>query len=306
MTVIDAIKGYDIAKLNEEFNNTIKSSYPLDSEQAQYVHSIVKELAERGEIENCSEEKADENYLLLLKRCKEVIDSLPKDAHTVDVVLELFQRSTNEELLTFRAGFFPRENDRLSGLDAEAPRPRPPRRRFIRPALIAACAAGILILANTIVAHAFGFNFFSSLVRWTQESVMFGNPVDKQPIDTEYSRLVFALDVAGIQVDLPRYLPDGFILDTIEPDEPTEFLPIIAWFVRGDEEFHIWVKRIIDDDTMSASERNDEIPSEPYKGKFYIEPNMQRMSAVWRQDSYELSIHGDLTYEELMKILDSI
>jgi hypothetical protein len=26
----------------------------------------------------------------------------------------------------------------------------------------------------------------------------------------------------------------------------------------------------------------------------------------WNQDIYELSIHGDLTYEELIKILDSI
>jgi hypothetical protein len=307
MTVIDAIKGYDVVKLNEEFDKTIKSSYPLDSEQAQYVHSIVKELRERGEIEACPDEKADENYLLLLKKCKEVMDSLPQDAGTVDVVLELFQRTTSEELLTFRAAFSPRENDRLSGLDAEAPRPRPPRRKF-HPALIAASVAVLLFVTNIVVTYAFRFNFLAEFARWSQETVYFvvGEPdTDAKRGHSAYRPLENVLNSLGIYVDLPWFAPDRFEYSFIEPEEPTAFAPIHAWFVDGNDFYHIRVKRVAKDHELHFEVNADE-PSWFYKEHFLITSNMHRMVAIWRQDDYELTIQGDLTYEELTQILDSI
>jgi hypothetical protein len=133
---------------------------------------------------------------------------------------------------------------------------------------------------------------------------VFGEPGEDKEIDNAYSNLSITLNLLDIRVNLPQYIPDGFVFDTIEPAEPTEFANIFAWFVRGGDEFHIRVKKV--DATTSLSEANDEEQSEVYKGQFLIASNMQRTVALWYQGIYELSIHGNLTYEEMTQILDSI
>jgi len=65
------------------------------------------------------------------------------------------------------------------------------------------------------------------------------------------------------------------------------------------------VKRM-EQDVAVFSEINDEEDSEVYNGKYLITSNRSRMVAVWHQGDYELCIQGNLTYEELTKILDSI
>jgi len=127
--------------------------------------------------------------------------------------------------------------------------------------------------------------------------------------NSAYLPLERVLEGLGIEVDLPEYLPHRFEFLFIEPDEPTEYAPVTSWFGGGDDIFHIRVKRISIDQTVSASERNDDAPAEPYKGKydFFIQSNIDRMLATWHQDNtYELSIHGNITHDELLQILNSI
>jgi putative Mn2+ efflux pump MntP len=198
------------------------------------------------------------------------------------------------------------EKQTLSGRDADPPRAKPPRRKF-HPALIAATLVVVFVLTNNAVAHATGFNFLATLFGWTQDAVVFGNPTDDdREIHPEYEHLRMVIeDILGIQVDLPHYMPEGFSFDTIEPDEPTEYSNIVAWFVRGEDEFSLRVKRKMPD-IASFSEINSEEESEIFKGKYLIASNMHRLVAIWYDGIYELSIHGDLTYEELTQILDSI
>jgi hypothetical protein len=49
--VHNLVKHYKTNHLNELFETTLKSGFPLAKEQAELVHCITKELAERGEIE---------------------------------------------------------------------------------------------------------------------------------------------------------------------------------------------------------------------------------------------------------------
>jgi hypothetical protein len=228
--------------------------------------------------------------------------------------------STDEEIERFQEGFaqidmleesdttFIAQNEEMTGRDADPPRTKPkPRRKILRPALIAASIAIALFVTNTITVYATGFNIFVHLARWTQGTVSFttGEPgeIDKER-DSAYNRLINILDVLDIRVDIPRHITDGFEFFSIEPDEPTEYSDIVAWFVRGNEAFYIRVKKI--DATSSFSEINDEEQSEVYKGQFLITSNMHRTVAIWHQGIHELRIQGDLTHEELKQILDSI
>ena len=299
-------KKYSTEELNVLFDTTIKSAHPLSKEQAELVHEIIKELTARGEMQGYSDEKADDNYFLLLKKYKEVTDSLPEDADTLDVVQAVFQRSAEEELLAFRASFFPNENEKLSGRDADPPRAKP-KIKFLRPALIAAAVVLALFLTN-VASLTIGYDFFGSLARWSRDAVyfVFGESDEITRGDhSAYRPLADIIKNLCIEVDLPTHIPEGFEFDAIEPAEPVDYLQIITWFVRGDEEFSINITPM--GATNTSTERNDEEQSEYfYKGKYLIETNIDRFVALWYQNGYEIRIQGDLTYEELIKILNSI
>jgi hypothetical protein len=313
------IKTAKTEELRKLFYATINAE-TLTDEQSKLLDDIVDELNER---EGCSYTKENLNisYSYYLGQFNLTNNDLPEDAGRIDFILALLDKCTDEEFRRLRKMLSEQGNitdeskvalivsdDKLSGRDADPPRAKP-KPKYFRPALIAASIAFVLILVN-ITAQTLGFNFFGIFFKRTPDAVVFGNPTEEQSVDAEYGRLKTALEIIGIHVDLPRYLPEGFLFDTIEPNEPTEFSAIFAWFVRGEEEFYIRVEKVRRDETSSFSERNDDVPSEPYKGKFHIEPNMHRMSATWHQEIsenlYKLSIHGDLTRDELIKILDSI
>jgi hypothetical protein len=320
LLVID-IKTAKTEELRKWFYATINADTVTD-EQSKLLDEIVDELNER-EGRSYTKENLNISYSYYLGQFNLTNNDLPKNEGRIEFILALLEKCNGEEFrrltkILSEQGNLSEESDEtpaapdddLSGRDMEAPPLKPrikPRRKF-HPALIAACVAVAIFLTNTLTAYAIGFNFFAVFARWTQDTVSFmrGSPADEKPVEANnaYSRLNNTLNMLGISVDLPKYIPAGFVFDTIEPDSPTEFSNIVAWFVHGEEEFHIRVKRL--DATESVLEINDEEQSEIYKGRYLITSNMHRMVAVWHQDIYELSIHGDLTYEELIKILDSI
>jgi hypothetical protein len=294
------------------------NSPPLSEEQSAYVNEIVDEIEKREKSPYTIE---DYSYLRIFEKYDLIKETLPAKTTPIEVILAVFEHSTDEELQRLRAGFmgigdyyretteaFTEQGENLTGRDADPPRVKPKPRRKLHPALIAACIAAALFLASTVTAYATGFNLFSMLARWTNDAVYFirGTPTENvKKMDVAYVRLGDTLDALGIKVDLPRYMPKGFDFDAIEPDEPTEFSDIVAWFVRGSDEFYIRVKRM-EPDVAAFSEINNEEESEVYRGKYLIASNMSRMVAIWHDGDYEIRIQGNLPYEELTQILDSI
>jgi len=304
-------------QLNTLFDVTLTSQH--SKEQSELIRAIAEEYLLRQNIP--PEEDVQDSYLHLMEKYNKVKENLPEGEDPVGLLLALFDFGTDEELQRLRDALsrydqLPDDlqraldglNDKLSGRDAEAPWTKPkPRRGFIRSTLIAACFIAGLILTNSVVALATGFDFFGTLAKWSQDTVHFiwGEPDDSVEINTSvYRPLENVLNSLGIHVDLPRFALDRFELFSIEPEEPSAFSPITAWFIDGDEFYHIRVKRMGKTDTHS--ERNEDEQEEIYDGKFMILSNHHRMVAVWYQGIYEISIHGNLTREELTRILDSI
>jgi hypothetical protein len=295
---------------------TLMNSPPLSEEQSAYVNEIVDEIEKREKSPYTNE---DYSYLRIFAKYDLIRETLPQKATPIEVIFAVFEHSTDEELQRLRAGFmgigdyyretieaFTEQGESLTGRDAEPPRTKPkPRRRF-HPALIAASVGIALFLVNTVAAYA-GFNPLAVLARWSQDAmyIIFGEPGENIEISPVYYRLYDVLNELGIEVDLPRFAPGDTKFRHIEPEEPTDYLPIFAWFHRGDGEYSISINPT--DGVSTFSELNDGGQSGFYhKGKYRIESNMYRLVAVWIQNGYEIRIQGDLTYGELTKILDSI
>jgi hypothetical protein len=307
-------------QLNKLFDVTLVSQHT--NERDELLRIIADEYVERDKAKNPPNVELQDSCAHLMEKYSKIKENIPEGEDPVALLLALFDYGTDDELLNLRNAlasyeYLPEDlqialdalDEKLSGRDADPPRTKPkPRRSFIRSALIAACFAAWLFLLNSVTALATGFDFFSSLIRWSQDAVyfVFGERNEERLYERNlaYDHLDNVLDELGFQVDLPRYMPDGFVFDIIEPGEPSEFFPVIAWFVRGNEEFHFRVKRM--DLTATFSEINEDGQSEVYMGKFLIAYNMDRIVAVWYEGIYELSIHGNLTREELTRILDSI
>jgi sulfur carrier protein ThiS len=200
-------------------------------------------------------------------------------------------------------------NSELAGRHKAVPRSRMNScRRFLRSALVTAFVLAALFLTNAVTLAA-GFDFFGSVAKWSKDAVyfIFGDITeDGQSIemDKQYYRLHDVLDDLGINVDLPRYIPEGFSFEAIEPDEPDRLSQIIAWFFREDDFFSIRIEPA--EGRSSFSEVSVGGQNEIYKERYLITENVNRIGALWYHGVYEIEIQGNLTYKDLIKILDSI
>ncbi|MDR0325793.1 MAG: DUF4367 domain-containing protein [Oscillospiraceae bacterium] len=330
----ELLKRATTEELNQLMDMTLDAE-SITNAQVDLLYGIVDELTERGEIEKPPEEEVRAQYAALLSKAEElgivpssepIAESMggPNEENAKGVIHALLQHGTVEELSHLRSALaasdVPKEEieELLDVIEAEladkldaTPMPLPrakPKRKFVRPALVAASVT-LAFFLNSIVAYASGFDFFGSLAQWSKDAVyfVFGTPSEDgqdSVLNPEYLGLQATLENVGIRVNLPTYIPNGYRYDTIEPDEPNEFSIIIAWFVRGDGFFSIRIKRIAT--TASFSEINNEEQSEVYKGHYLITSNVDRTKALWYDGLHEIQIQGNLIYEELTKILDSI
>jgi hypothetical protein len=264
----------------EDLMAILLTSETLTPEQMELLDDIAAEEMGRGEYKKNTEVETREAYRRLLRR----IEAISADeTHISGESVNTAQRAVG-----FRRG-----------------------RGILRPALIAAVAVIALFLTNAAALGA-GFDFFGSVAKWSENAVyfIFGTPrndVEIQQISGEsgYKTLYAMLDSIGIHAKLPSHIPEGYILDVIEPDESDEFLSIVAWFIRGDDMFSIKVQRVAENHSLFF-ESDGEETSTIYKDKYMVVPNNNRMKAIWFEGNVSLCIQGNLTLEELTQILDSI
>lgn len=278
----DFLRNAAVTELNL-LMDTLLAVDDISSEQVSLLFAIVDELTERGEIPKQTEEETNAVLENIKRLITEHSTADPANQAEPEWMAKLKADSAQDHL-----------------------RRKQRRRRFLRPTTVAASIILALFLTNAVTLAA-GYDFFGSVARWSRDAVyfVFGDPAEDgqtHDINPAYKPLKVMLDNLDINVDLPKYLPRGFELDAIEPDEPSEFAPIVAWFIRGEAEFHIRIKRVATSAIFSEINEGAEI----YRGHFMIATNNNWIAAVWYHGIYELGIHGDLTYDELIRILDSI
>lgn len=199
----------------------------------------------------------------------------------------------------------------------EAPEPKPTakpvRLRLYR--WIAVAAAMAMLIAIPVAASAFGWQeFWNAVAKWTKDTFSFvgsenTSHTSPSPEKTNhYSSLQEAIVAAGLRNDvLPAWIPERFELDYITVHETPSQINFRAFYYCGDNSLNICIQTYGGADPTHV-EINEE-PLEIYETsgtEFYIFRNLDQVRAAWIEGNHECYISGDLTIEELKRMIDSI
>lgn len=198
---------------------------------------------------------------------------------------------------------------------------KPVRRRFLRVALVAAAAIA-LMLSSMITVQALGVDVFGAIAQWTDDVFHFaisGNEdLDSENVpflvtDTERETLQDTLNAYGIQNAIaPQWFPDGFELSEIRVSHLEANMVISAYYKFDEKEITIFIREFFSEDEAKIAVGNSEKDSDdviPYSENgitHFIISNNSFNTATWTSSTYVCSISGDLTIDELEKMINSI
>lgn len=198
---------------------------------------------------------------------------------------------------------------------------KPVHRRRWRASLVAAIIA-VMMICSMITAQAFGFDVFGAIARWTEETFRFSTSAqtsgDQQNIpvpetDGEYATLQDALDAYGIlETVSPQWYPTGLKTTEISISHRETGITIRADYEADGKLVSVFVRQFVtaedaaigigtfekDNTNVVQYERNGIV--------HYIVSNNSYNTATWTNDTLVCSISGDLTVNEMEKMINSI
>ena len=198
---------------------------------------------------------------------------------------------------------------------------KPVRRHFLRAALVAAVAIA-LMLCSMITVQALGFNLFGVIAQWTDDVFHFsvsGNEdldSDNVPVlvsDKNFKALQDMLDAYGVsKVVCPKWFPEGTALTEINVSHLSATMVIRADYEFADKQISIFIREYFSEEDAKIALGNfekdscDGIPYNKCDIIHYMFSNNSCSTVTWINGAFACSISGDLTIDELEKMIDSI
>ena len=175
-------------------------------------------------------------------------------------------------------------------------------RKLFRIGVVAAVLI-VLFAAVTAAAAAFGYNLWGWLPVWGEEDVRFVTE------DTEKPYGEFIPDVLkrlGIDEPLyPIWLPEDFAQTAVQIIEKP--LTLHEKFQGDDRELTITISPTTGSE-YSVYQKTDDPPMEDLANGVvhYIFDNNNEITAVWNTENYTTTMVGNISAEEMKKIIDSV
>ena len=180
--------------------------------------------------------------------------------------------------------------------------------RWVR-GLVATAAVLAILLASSITAEAFGFNVWKAVIQWTQETFHFGNWGNSDLTNNrEYESLQEALEHGKITTPLaPTWVPSGYVLEDIKIEQTPLKKVYTAIYANGEQRLRLSVQDYMDESPIYIEQSEGLVEKYERSGViYYILTDVNVMKASWITDSYECSIFGNVTIEDLKMMIDSI
>jgi len=220
-----------------------------------------------------------------------------KSSHTGKTALEAYE--------SFKQNYMPETEPDESAVPVKTKKCRP---RWLR-SLTAAAAVLAVLLVGSVTASAFGFNIWKTVVQWTQETFHFGEWGESDSDNNlPYKSLQEALEKGNTPSWLvPTYIPDGYRLMDIKTEQTPVKKVYTAKYKNGESVLVIKVRSYLEGDPVYVEQNEGLI--EEYKISditYYLFSNLEHNRAAWLYESYECDISGEVTIEELKKMIDSI
>ena len=179
---------------------------------------------------------------------------------------------------------------------------------------IAAVAASlVLVFSLSVTANAFSFrDVWNAVVTWAQETFSFSMGVEvsepKADSELEYNSLQELLIHNNIDLSVaPSIIPDGFKMIEAITDKNPKQESYVATYSNGVLSFTISVQTYLPNQSEQVETSHDYF--EIYtisEHNYYIFGNYSHYQAVWIANSFECSISGELSIEDIKLMLDSI
>lgn len=175
-------------------------------------------------------------------------------------------------------------------------------RALTRIALVAALIV-VLLIGAAVTASALGFELWGWAPKWNQEDLRF---VTEEPGAEDVHGISSALVALGIDEPLyPHWLPEDMKWETARIQLDPVFL--YEAYQGNDRVLSITIVPSTISDT-AIYQRSDADPEEYIAGKtiHYIFHDIDQTSAVWYTQNYTILIVGNITDDEMKRIIDSI
>lgn len=254
------------------------------------------------------------------------LDAAEPNADFIATVLEVMaeRESEQEQEMTEQAWedfqeYYTLRKQEETETDNDEEAPRDHRRKIEHrqrsPKLIRVIRIGIVaaVLVVLLCGTAFGWNFFQAVADWTEETFHF---LTGQERKARLESDVFLAQRLLVKTrtdtcTIPRWSPEGTTASGVPTENSrTDRFVVRAAYTVGTREFSI---RITIHDTppetyIGTYQKDATIETEYSAGGIchYIVGNNETISAMWVNGCVEGYIQGELTVEELQKMIDSI
>ena len=217
------------------------------------------------------------------------------NGHTGRTALEAYE--------SFKQNYMPETDNNVIPIKDKRKSPR-----WLR-SLVATAAVLAILLTGTITAKAFGLDVWKAVVQWSQETFHFGEQGGADVNSSlQFDSLQQALKEGNVPTWLvPTYIPKEFILVEIDVQQTPRKNIYAARYAHKEEIIVIAVRDYLGGNP-SYVEQSDGLVEE-YEASgiaFYLLSNEGQNRAVWLYESYECTISGDVTIEELKEMIESI
>ena len=258
------------------------------------------------------DKEPDIDYIMAIMEVIQERETMPDEEATaiVDAAWNNFREKYQDQSTAY--GTEALQESESSHLDQVSKVKRPRRKTKAFRYIVIAALVGLLMCG---AASAFGFNAFQALADWTAETFGFMSVSTSDEVDRgedPYKTLrAIVKDETEVLV-IPSWIPDGAVESgEVSVVERSDGLRIASTYQVLDGEFMVRVMLY-----------NDEVPVE-YKGTYqkddmpvniyevngvahYLMSNNETRMATWTNANVEVLIQGDLEFEDLEKMIDSI
>lgn len=180
---------------------------------------------------------------------------------------------------------------------------------------IAAAAVLALLVCLPLSANALGLeDLWNIIARWAKETFSFvsGEDTDySEPTPDsreEFTSLQDALIKSNRDPSIvPTWIPEGYLFDSVTKDVTPMREIYIGMYTKGSEALKLLIKSYIDTDPAHIEINDSLIEIYHIHGTdYYIFNNMDNVQAIWIYDTYECTLSGHLSLEEIKQIINSI
>ena len=280
--------------MSEKQNRGIIERSKYDAMTTEELEDILRLDAEAPE-----EQESDTEMILYIMEV--LTERKRNNGHTGKTALEAYE--------SFVENYMPD----MSDTDSEDPaRRRTPAKRsrcsrWLR-SLIAAAAVVAILLCGTVTAKAFGINIWEAVVQWTRETLQWGAwEKSNEDNDLLYASFQAALEKGNVPVNLvPTWIPDGFELSTIKVENNPLQKVYKAKYTKQEHNLVITVQDHLDNKPFYIEQSEGLVEEyEAWGITYYLSSNYGYSRAAWIYESYECDISGNVTIDELKKMIDS-